>query len=408
MKIIFCAVVVLFFPVAVLAQLVCSGKVVEAGTAKPIVSASVFIGNSSAGTMTDEGGNFLLRKLPTGKFLLVVTSVGYETFSKQLESSKIPASLTVELVHKTAALEEVVVSAAEKNGWINWGDLFIENFIGQSAYARDCHIKNPAVLRFRNSIKNNTLKVWSEEPLVIENNALGYTISYDLHEFTYSFTDHSVAYSGFPLFTEMMNNNKKAAGRIKENRKKVYAVSLLHFIRSLYNNTIPEEGFRIVRTINKRQVDLKKKPQAVVEYDGFEKYDTIYEISNLQTLVKIVPVQYGPSKNDEQVDGDPTTIQNIVSGGNENRNLYFTDTLQVVYTNANTPYEYRQYEANNRGAVLSAISLVQNRPVTLYANGSYFAGSNLALSGFWAWWEKIAIMLPYDYEPEETKTTPGN
>jgi hypothetical protein len=51
---------------------------------------------------------------------------------------------------------------------------------------------------------------------------------------------------------------------------------------------------------------------------------------------------------------------------------------------------------------------VQNRPVTLFANGSYFAGSNLSLSGFWGWWEKIAIMLLYDYEPEETNTSADN
>jgi hypothetical protein len=390
MKNIFCILFFFFFPAAVMAQVTCSGRVVEAGTTKPIVSASVFIGSSSAGTTTDEAGNFILRKVPAGKFTLVVSSVGYETFAKQMESGKMPAQLTVELVH-------------------TWGDLFVENFIGKSAYARDCRIKNPKVLRFRNSIKNNTLKVWSDEPLIIENNALGYTLSYDLHEFVYNFSDNSVAYSGYPLFTDMPGKDKKGMTKIKESRKRVYAISLLHFTRSLYTNTTVEEGFRIIRTIGKTPVDLRKKPVPINAYDGVEKYDTIYEISNRETLVKIVPVQNNQATNNNQADDDPSSIGNIITGLEaDSRSLYFTDTLQVVYTKAKTPYEYQQYEATNKGTVLSAISLVQNRPVTLFANGSYFAGSNLSLSGFWAWWEKIAIMLPYDYEPEETKTAADN
>jgi hypothetical protein len=409
MKNIFCILFFFFFPAAVMAQVTCSGRVVEAGTTKPIVSASVFIGSSSAGTTTDEAGNYILRKVPAGKFTLVVSSVGYETFARQMESGKIPAQLTVELTHKTAALEEVVVTAAEKNGWITWGDLFLENFIGKTTYARECRITNPKVLRFRNSVKNNTLKVWSDEPLIIENNALGYTLSYDLHEFMYNFSDNSVAYSGYPLFTDMPGKDKKAMAKIKESRKRVYAISLLHFTRSLYTNRTAEEGFRIVRTIGKAPVDLRRKPVPINAYDGVEKYDTIYEINNRETLVKIVPMQNNLATNNNQADDDPSSIGNIITGLEaDSRSLYFTDTLQVVYTKAKTPYEYQQYETNNRGTVLSGISLVQNRPVTLFANGSYFAGSNLSLSGFWGWWEKIGIMLPYDYEPEETKTSAGN
>ena len=388
-----------------MAQATCSGKVVETGTAKPVVSASVFIGNSSTGTVTDEGGNFILRKVPAGKFTLVVSSIGYETFAKQVESSKMPEQITIELVRKTASLGEVVVSPAEKNGWINWGDLFVENFIGKSAYARECHIKNPTVLRFRMNVKDNTLKVWSDEPLIIDNYALGYSLSYDLHEFTYSFSDHSVSYSGYPLFTAINSKDKKTETKIKQNRKSVYAISLMHFIRSLYRNTTTEEGFRIVRTINKLQVDLRKTATVIPEYNGVENYDTIYEISNRETLVKIVPVQNSQIKNNDQNATDQLSIGSIISGEEENRSLYFADTLQVEYTKTKTPSEYQRYEENNRGTILSAISLVQHRPVILFANGSYFAGTDLSLGGFWAWWEKIAIMLPYDYEPEDIPAT---
>jgi len=164
--------------------------------------------------------------------------------------------------------------------------------------------------------------------------------------------------------------------------------------------------------VNKAQVDLQKNLVVAQPYNGVENYDTIYEISNRETLVKIIPVQNNQIRNSNQP-ADGLSIGSIITQQEESRALYFTDTLQVVYTKAKTPFEYQPYEENNKGMILSGISLVQHRPVILFANGSYFESTNLSLSGFWAWWEKIAIMLPYDYEPEDipaaaVKTPGGN
>jgi len=401
MKIFNATIIIFLFHLPLLAQTVCSGQIVEAGTLKPLISASVFISNSSYGTTTDNLGNFRLGKVPNCKFSLIVSSIGYETFVIQLDHGKLLNPLKIELVHKTSVLGEVVVSAAEKNGWADWGDLFVENFIGKSVYARDCRIKNPKALKFRRSAKDNILKVWSDEPLLIENNALGYTIRYDLREFTFSFADNSVSYSGYPLFNEMNLKDTKNEAKIKQNRKNVYSISLMHFIRSLYNNTTAKEGFRIMRVVNKTQIELSSEAASVPVYDGVEKFDTVYEINNRETKIKIIPAETTLSTLDNnRVAAEQTSINSIIDERDDNKFLFFKDTLQIVYTHARAPNEYMQYDKNSKGLILSAISMLMNSPVAIFANGNYFPNSNLTLSGFWGWWEKIGIMLPYDYEPE--------
>jgi hypothetical protein len=37
--------------------------------------------------------------------------------------------------------------------------------------------------------------------------------------------------------------------------------------------------------------------------------------------------------------------------------------------------------------------------VVFYANGSYTNGMNLDVGYYWAWWEKMANKLPFEYEP---------
>lgn len=412
-QLIFLTAAFLFLSSRGVAQTVLKGNVVEAGTVKPVAAASVFISNSSTGTVTGETGNFVLGKLPAGKFTLVVSCIGYGTYVREIDLLHLPAQLVIELRHKSAELTEAVVAAHDKNGWIKWGDLFIEHFIGKSAWAGTCRIKNPKVLKFSNSYKDNILKVWADEPLLIENRALGYIISYDLHAFSFNFLTNTVVYSGYALFTEIAGGSNKAAARIRENRSRVYAVSLLHFMRSLYNNTSAGEGFRIVRTINKTQGVLRPAEAVVPPYSGIEEYDTVYEISNQRTLVNIIPSATARSRVTGVAD-DRLSIGNILQQQEGKAVLYFADTLQVECTKAGVPFEYLQYDVSARpGNIVSAMFLLQPEPVTIFANGSYTAASNLGLTGFWAWWEKMAIMLPFDYQPEEltagaVKTPAGN
>ncbi|MEO5593340.1 MAG: carboxypeptidase-like regulatory domain-containing protein [Chitinophagaceae bacterium] len=387
----------------VIAQTIITGCVTEAGTTKPVTAATVFVSNSSAGTFTNDKGLFNLTRPAAGKFTLVVSCIGYETLVKYLQVGTNIRGIVIELTRKAADLDEVIVTPAEKNGWITWGDLFIEHFIGNSSYGRNCKIKNPKVLKFRRNERDNFLTVSANAPIIIENKSLGYTIRYDLKEFKYYFTENTVFYSGYALFEETGKANDKMKLKYKETRAKVYAVSLLHFMRSLYTETTEAEGFRILRKINKKVIEVRNA-SVIAEngYSGIENYDTIYEISNTNTQIRIVANENNHARSN--IDGNSTnfsSMRNIMFFSNKNALLNFRDTLQVVYTKSNPPSEYVKYatDGHNNNVIVSEISLIQPGPISVMPNGS-FEPTNLAMNGFWGWWEKISIMLPYDYQPE--------
>jgi hypothetical protein len=56
-----------------------------------------------------------------------------------------------------------------------------------------------------------------------------------------------------------------------------------------------------------------------------------------------------------------------------------------------------QQSVNN--SITSTIYLINHKPVLITANGMYFEGTDLLFSGFWAWSEKMATMLPFDFKP---------
>ncbi|RYY54582.1 MAG: carboxypeptidase-like regulatory domain-containing protein, partial [Chitinophagaceae bacterium] len=69
---------VILFCVTASAQRTISGTVVDVSTGQPVAGASVFINNTSKGTVSDRNGLFQLADLPEGQQELIVSSVGYE------------------------------------------------------------------------------------------------------------------------------------------------------------------------------------------------------------------------------------------------------------------------------------------------------------------------------------------
>src|SRR5918993_906427 len=183
------------------AQKLLKGIVVDAEKNIHVPKASVFLNNTSVGTSANDEGKFELY-VPAGRFELIVSSVGYTTHN-QTVTNEASDFITIQLKVKTPELETVIIEPYDKNGWQNWGPWFIENFLGTSEYGRDSRIKNHEVLRFRNSKKNNELTVIAMAPLIIENKALGYKITYQLEEFKYDFKTRYLLYAGYPFFENM-------------------------------------------------------------------------------------------------------------------------------------------------------------------------------------------------------------
>jgi iron complex outermembrane receptor protein len=61
-----------------------SGKAYDAATHQPLVGATVYIPELKIGTTSNAGGNYILKNLPAGSYLVQVQYVGYTTLSETI------------------------------------------------------------------------------------------------------------------------------------------------------------------------------------------------------------------------------------------------------------------------------------------------------------------------------------
>jgi hypothetical protein len=373
------------------------GKVLNAENNEPITKASVFLSNTSIGTTSNNEGAFELA-VPSGKYDLIVSSIGYETFSQTINTSAATDFLSVKLKVKAPELETVIIEPYEKNGWERWGKFFTENFIGLSAYGSNCKIKNPQVLRFRHSKKNNELTAIAMEPLLIENKDLGYTIQYQMESFSYDFKNHYLVYTGYPFFEPMKGGQMKER-KWAQNREAVYSGSMLHFMRSVYRNKISEEGFQVRRlrkVPNSEKQRVKNKFKVTITGNSStQKYIPDFEKDSSTYYNKIMrQPDFFDVIDTALLNGDSIAyaVDSVTAG------LEFPNYLLVVYKNKLAPIEYQRLAPENGQAMLSQLTLIAGRPINIQANGVYYYPVDLLSLGYWAWSEKMATMLPFDYK----------
>ena len=384
------------------------GIIRAADNKQPIAAANVFFSNTSVGAITADNGSFTLANVTPGRYELIVSSLGYATHVQTLIVTDNVSNLDIALKPKANELEEVVVGAYEKEGWNRWGKFFLDHFIGTSNFAEDCIIKNTEVIQFKNYKKEKKLIAFAREPLIIENKALGYRIKYQMETFEYNFGKQLLFYQGYPLFEEMEGKESKKK-KWDKHRKQVYYGSQMHFMRCLYQNKIMEQGYKVQRIV--KLPNLEKQRIRNIYQKNFlkQKRDSSTATGNTFTLsmddssAYYREVMHQPDYKDllypAILPGDSIAyaVDSFTVG------LDFINYLQIIYTKANEPDEYvLQYGQNRKAAPqTSMISLPNDRQINILSNGSYYQGGDLLNSGYWAWSEKMAYMLPFDYWPNK-------
>ena len=397
----FCLLFFLFFTLLAPAQKVIKGVVLDGDKRQPLPGASVFLNNTSVGTTANAQGNFELT-IPKGKFDLIISSIGFETFNQTINSEEIDKALTILLKPKAKELDNVVIEPYEKDGWAKWGDFFTQLFIGTSGLAPDCIIKNASEIRFRNVKKTNELIVSANEPIIIENKALGYTLRYQLEGFTYQFKTRYLFYYGYPFFEEM-DGNAARKKRWQTKREEVYFGSMLHFMRAVYRNTIIEEGFQ-VRHLQK--VDNEEKQRVKRIYSAINKQHNPTSpigLRNSDSANYYSQILKGPDQFD--IIGKTVLPGDSIAGALDSVTaaLDFPNYLLVIYTRKLVPPEYRLQYPDAGSAMASQMTLLNNNSLAIQANGSYYNPTDLLHFGYWGWAEKMATMLPFDYQPPRVK-----
>ena len=220
------------------------GTVVDDETGTPLAGAHVFIAASMMGTATDDEGRFVLDRVPLGAHRLYVSMIGFEPASRDtLLRQTQPYDFEFRLAPAIIEVGQVTVSAKEAKRWRRRLRKFTRLFLGETKNAEHTTILNPEVLSFESSW--GRLAASASAPLVIENRALGYRVQYFLKEFIQS--GNTIKYDGEPLFEELDPESDDLAAKWIENRRKAYFGSFRHFMLTLLDQRVEDEGFMSFR-----------------------------------------------------------------------------------------------------------------------------------------------------------------
>jgi iron complex outermembrane recepter protein len=95
------------------AQSVLTGKVSNR-LGSPVPGATVSVLNSTWNTVTDSSGRFSINAVPAGRYVLVVSSVGFSTSVSTIDWSTGAAPLSIILIETAMRLDQVVVNAQKR------------------------------------------------------------------------------------------------------------------------------------------------------------------------------------------------------------------------------------------------------------------------------------------------------
>lgn len=355
---------ILLLPLTCLGQLTISGKVLNAADKTPVANVSVFLSNTSTGNKTDVSGSFVLNNVKPGKYQLVVSIVGFETYNQAIIVNNSITLPDIEISPQAIVLSEVKVKAKHDPYRARNYDWFKNEFLGTSYIARECTILNPGILDLDYNDDTKVLTASSSDFLIIENAVLGYRVKYLLTNFTMNNTGDAtrkVHYEGSVLFEDLQGSPGQAR-RWQGRRQEVYEGSEMHFLRSAFNNRISEDGFRVLRLASYTKPGSAKVLRQLVD-SPLTKKDLVHTTD-----------QYG--------------IYSLGVGG---------DALHISYSKDHHFYKARLSNLNSVNNPDQTL-LIFNKPQVLFdKNGGVLNPDDLSFNGAWGH-NRVAELLPIDYE----------
>ena len=385
----------LLFPTLLFAQGgVITGTVARMDTKTPLGKASVFLSNSSFGTITNDDGSFTLNRLRPGQYDLIVTMLGFEDYSQTILVGKDALKLKIELMPKVTQLHEVVITTPAN--WKRNYAMFVKEFLGESADARKCTIENPHDIMLIYHKAKKMLEAYSDGFIVIENRALGYKVKLLLKRFSCDDINNIISWEGRILYEELPAKARQKTAWLQR-RREIYYGSSMHFFRSLRLGTLNDEGFQMMQLF--RTPNPKRPPAELIQknIDRFTYFnrDSLNYWTNMYNLPK-----YDDSLN-RQLMPEAAVLHKTDRPG-----IYavvFRDCLYVVYTKKREnmyfrdiyrPLDMPNYET-------SVITLY--KPYALFdMNGVVVSSQSTLFEGSWSK-NKVAELLPVDYVPDAGK-----
>jgi hypothetical protein len=367
-----------------------NGVITDADTKEPVAFANVFFANTRIGVSSDADGKFSLSGFPSGKYDLTVTFVGYTTYQQSLEFNGNEFRLTIELVQNEIKLNEIVVNE-DTTGWAENFEIFKNKFLGETRNSRQCKILNPKKIHLYFDLKSNLLVAHAREPIQIENQALGFKIDYYLYIFEMDFRSGKLIFFGVPAFQNLTTERKSVLNRWEKERLRAYNGSITHFIRALRSDSLRQQGFEVRKFY---KVPNPERP--------------LREVLN----AKINELRARNARGDSldhylRLRSKPELIDSVgkalLSGSeilNSEHEVVYKGMLKVDFKKEKEEIEYLRTVWRTAVKWQSSIMILMAPTLKLYENGYYEDIRDVYVENYWAWSEKMADMLPYDYKPE--------
>ena len=320
---------------------------------RPLSEVNIYLDGSKIHTLSDTNGNFALDIQDQKNAALVFHKNGFETFTVPI--SEVVGKKAEVVLLKIQEIEEVVLIPYTDEAYTKFIGYFLAQFIGIDQV--NVKIKNQKTLKLSFDKKKQILKVKAPQTLIINNKRLAYQVQFNLLNFEADFKNNTVAYSGTSYFKE---TNPKKSNQV--NRLNAYHGSLMHFIRSAYQDQIAEQGFWVnhIIKLDKDKIAPKEKALALI-------------------ATKIPTSSFVKKVGNQKI-------------------LEFKEVLQINYP--------KHYFAIKKSKIIKETSMVQQtsyiyiegNSFEIYPDGNSSEPELMLLQGSLSG-DKMGNFLPLDYEP---------
>ncbi|MFB6318794.1 carboxypeptidase-like regulatory domain-containing protein [Saccharicrinis sp. FJH54] len=351
-----------------------TGRITDVETGNPVEYTAVYINGSTIGTTTDTLGRFSLA-YNFDHCRIVINHVSYKSAVLDI-SPEVHRNLDIKLEPKNIEMTQVLVQS--QNLRKKSMAYFKKNFLGNNFWGENAEILNDSVLFFHTEYfgadapdsalvgKRRYFVVQATAPLLIDLPKLGYLLQYDMVQFVEAYDSiykQSVIKNlGYTYFREYDDVSRLQELRFRRNRYKVYYHSVMHFVRSLYENKLEQNGYDVY---------------VITRDSNTTHYNLFYADS--------IDISF---KNDE------AAIMNLQG----------TELLIQYYTNNFKPINLERYEGDDNWRILAGMSpaaysvLYIEKDTCILRKDGTLPGGELLFDGDIAD-KRYGAILPSDFKP---------
>lgn len=341
---------------------VLTGNVTDATTGKAMPFTHVYVNGSTQGAITDERGFYRLTGVPLGTVEIAASFVGYQPFSQKIRfENTSPQKVDFRLQPSEQMLDAVTIRGNSKRS-----EKLLRQFKQQlfgEPFGRQCLLVNSEVLNFKEDKDN--LYATANEPLIIDNRALGYRLIYDLQHFDVT-PSGKVYFAGTARFEELKPESERQADQFRRNRLTAYRGSTRHLMSSLVDGSFEQAGFLVYQEDVTKQISVERR--------------SITLAAAIRDYKRLIPIQ----------------IEKLIQPGRltNERRLVSPMKLIVFYTKASSafsPYPDARYAYTEIKLPSGQLQMTIDGVITT-AEGMEAEGSMGD--------DRLSTMLPADWKPK--------